>query len=67
MCVSSVCPLPAEHLIFLLNLFNTSAALLVPCFIMLHTKAELLPGFALTMAVRQGKAATLACSCMQRV
>ncbi|KAI7841389.1 hypothetical protein COHA_005007 [Chlorella ohadii] len=40
-----------EHLIFLLNLFNTSAALLVPCFIMLHTKAELLPGFALTMAV----------------
>lgn len=44
-------PHHAEHLIFLLNLLNTSAAMLVPCFIILHTKAELLPGFALTMAV----------------
>jgi hypothetical protein len=51
------CPLrplrlpPAEHLIFVLNLLNTTAQLLLPCFIILHTKAELLPGFALTMAV----------------
>ena len=42
---------PAEHLIFVLNLINTTAQLLLPCFIILHTKAELLPGFALTMAV----------------
>ena len=42
-----VCP---EHLLFLLNLLNTSAALLCPCAIILHTRAELLPGCALTMA-----------------
>lgn len=52
--------LSTEHLIFLLNLLNTSAALLVPCAIMLHTKAELLPGFALTMAVSRGRACSFA-------
>lgn len=35
---------------FLLNFVNTSAALLAPCAIILHTRAELLPGFALTMS-----------------
>lgn len=35
---------------FLLNFANTSCALLVPCALILHTRAELLPGFALTMA-----------------
>lgn len=39
-----------EHLLFLLNFLNTSAELLLPSFIILHTRAELLPGFALTMA-----------------
>ncbi|PSC71143.1 Diacylglycerol O-acyltransferase 1 [Micractinium conductrix] len=39
-----------EHLMLLLNLANTTAAMLLPCFIILHTRAELLPGFALTMA-----------------
>lgn len=68
------CFLSAEHLVFLLNLLNTSAALLVPCAIMLHTKSELLPGFALTMAVSQGcwdllaqasdQAVVLVCCCL---
>ena len=40
----------AEHLVFLLNFFNTSAALLAPCALILHTRADLLPGFALTFA-----------------
>ena len=48
---ASLPPHPAEHLLFLLNFLNTSAALLAPCAIILHTRAELLPGFALTMAV----------------
>lgn len=39
-----------EHLVFVLNLLNTTAALLAPCAIILHTCAELMPGFALTMA-----------------
>jgi hypothetical protein len=43
-------PSPPEHLVFLLNFVNTSAALLAPCAIILHTRAELLPGFALTMS-----------------
>ncbi|EFN50697.1 hypothetical protein CHLNCDRAFT_28812 [Chlorella variabilis] len=49
----ALCALGIErfaHLVFLLNLLNTSAALLAPCAIILHTRAELLPGFALTMA-----------------
>ncbi len=43
-------PHPTEHLLLLLNFLNTTAELLLPCFIILHTRAELLPGFALTMA-----------------
>ena len=50
-CPSRRPPTPtAEHLMLLLNLANTTAAMLLPCFIILHTRAELLPGFALTMA-----------------
>jgi diacylglycerol O-acyltransferase-1 len=41
---------PAEHLLFLLNFLNTTAALLLPCAIILRARVDLLPGFALTMA-----------------